>query len=109
MKHTFLFFSLGALLGGCASKPLVEAAREPVPPPAPFHVPLPEQPEEVAPASLWTSAPNALLSMRRAKDVGDLLTVVVDMNDQANLGTTFLIEIPMHHPEVSISEKSDAP
>ena len=85
MKHTFLIFSLGALLGGCASKPLVEAAREPVPPPAPFHVPLPEQPEEVAPASLWTSAPNALLSMRRAKDVGDLLTVVVDMNDQANL------------------------
>lgn len=24
-------------------------------------------------------------------------------------GTTFLIEIPMHHPEVSISEKSDTP
>lgn len=36
-------------------------------------------------ASLWTTAPNALLGMRRAKDVGDLLTVVVDMNDQASL------------------------
>lgn len=36
-------------------------------------------------ASLWTTAPNALLGMRRAKDVGDLLSVVVDMNDQASL------------------------
>ena len=36
-------------------------------------------------ASLWTTAPNALLGMRRAKDVGDLLTVVVDMNDQASM------------------------
>lgn len=39
-------------------------------------------------ASLWTTAPNALLGMRRAKDVGDLLTVVVDMNDQANMQTS---------------------
>ncbi len=38
--------------------------------------------------SLWTTAPNALLGMRRAKDVGDLLTVVVDMNDQANVQTS---------------------
>lgn len=36
-------------------------------------------------ASLWTTAPNALLGMRRAKDVGDLLTVTVDMNDQASM------------------------
>ncbi len=41
-----------------------------------------------ASASLWTTAPNALLGMRRAKDVGDLLTVVVDMNDQASLQTS---------------------
>ncbi|MEM1146743.1 MAG: flagellar basal body L-ring protein FlgH [Pseudomonadota bacterium] len=39
-------------------------------------------------ASLWTTAPNALLGMRRAKDVGDLLTVVVEMNDQASLQTS---------------------
>ncbi len=39
-------------------------------------------------ASLWSTAPNALLGMRRAKDVGDLLTVVVDMNDQANVQTS---------------------
>ena len=39
-------------------------------------------------ASLWTTAPNALLGMRRAKDVGDLLTVMVDMNDQASMQTS---------------------
>lgn len=46
-------------------------------------------PEPVDPtvqnASLWETAPTALLSMRRAKEVGDLLTVVVEMNDQASL------------------------
>ncbi|KCZ92225.1 flagellar basal body L-ring protein FlgH [Hyphomonas johnsonii] len=35
--------------------------------------------------SLWATSPNALLSMRRAKEVGDLLTVVVEMDDQASL------------------------
>ena len=39
-------------------------------------------------ASLWTTAPNALLCMRRAIDVGDFLTVTVDMNDQANVQTS---------------------
>lgn len=41
--------------------------------------------QDASSASLWTTAPNALLGMRRAKDVGDLLTVTVDMNDQASL------------------------
>lgn len=36
-------------------------------------------------ASLWSTDPNALLSMRRAKDIGDLLTVIVEMDDQASL------------------------
>lgn len=40
---------------------------------------------EVQTASLWGTTPNTLLSMRRAKEVGDLLTVVVEMNDQASL------------------------
>lgn len=35
--------------------------------------------------SLWATSPNALLAMRRAKAVGDLLTVLVEMDDQANL------------------------
>lgn len=36
-------------------------------------------------ASLWETSPTSLLALRRAKEVGDLLTVVVEMNDQANL------------------------
>jgi flagellar L-ring protein precursor FlgH len=36
-------------------------------------------------ASLWSNEPNALLSMRRAKEVGDLLTVLVEMDDRASL------------------------
>lgn len=36
-------------------------------------------------ASLWTTSPGSLLSMRRAKEVGDILTVIVQMNDQANI------------------------
>lgn len=36
-------------------------------------------------ASLWATSSDSLLSMRRAKDIGDLLTVVVEMNDQASL------------------------
>ena len=36
-------------------------------------------------ASLWETTPTALLSMRRAKEVGDLLTVVVEMDDRASL------------------------
>ena len=36
-------------------------------------------------ASLWSTSSDSLLSMRRAKDVGDLLTVMVEMNDQASL------------------------
>ncbi len=38
--------------------------------------------------SLWATSPNALLSMRRAKEVGDLLTVLVEMNDQASLNSS---------------------
>lgn len=84
MKQFPLIGALGALLAGCASEPLIVATKEPVPLPEPFIVPQKTTPPTTT-ASLWTSAPNALLSMRRAKEIGDLLTVVVEMNDQANL------------------------
>jgi flagellar L-ring protein precursor FlgH len=35
--------------------------------------------------SLWDTSPTALLGMRRAKDVGDLLTIVVEIDDRASL------------------------
>lgn len=43
---------------------------------------------QVQNASLWSVAPNALLSMRSAKDVGDLLTVIVELDDQASLNNS---------------------
>lgn len=45
---------------------------------------IPETPLADSP-SLWVTSPTALLSFGRAKDVGDLLTVVVEMDDQASL------------------------
>ncbi len=41
--------------------------------------------QKPANASLWATSSDSLLSMRRAKDVGDLLTVLVEMNDKASL------------------------
>ncbi|MAB12252.1 flagellar basal body L-ring protein FlgH [Hyphomonas sp.] len=71
----------------CAGSPLSDPKPEPVPlyagPWAGAGVDM-EAVSEPNP-SLWATSPNALLSMRRAKAVGDLLTVVVEMNDQANL------------------------
>jgi flagellar L-ring protein precursor FlgH len=71
----------------CAGSPLSDPKPEPVPlyagPWAGAGVDI-EAVSEPNP-SLWATSPNALLSMRRAKAVGDLLTVVVEMNDQANL------------------------
>ena len=45
---------------------------------------IPETPQTNSP-SLWATSPTALLSFGRAKDVGDLLTVIVEMDDQASL------------------------
>lgn len=38
--------------------------------------------------SLWATSPTALLSMRRAKAIGDLLTVVVEIDDKASLNSS---------------------
>lgn len=39
-------------------------------------------------SSLWATSPTALLSMRRAKAIGDLLTVVVEIDDKASLNSS---------------------
>ena len=38
--------------------------------------------------SLWSSAPKSLFGDRRAKKVGDILTVLIDIDDQAQLSNT---------------------
>lgn len=87
MKN-YLTLPVAALgLAACASAPSPDATFDMTPPAS--TMPMMQQ-AHAAPgaedtASLWTTAPNALLSMRRAKAVGDLLTVVVEMDDKASL------------------------
>ena len=84
---TFLTISFAALgVTACASMPVdapVNLAEQAPVQPFQFEPHVEPAPSETA--SLWTTAPNALLSMRRAKAVGDLLTVVVEMDDRASL------------------------
>jgi flagellar L-ring protein precursor FlgH len=87
MRHLCSLSLLAAAVSACASTP--SRAAEIVPPQfepytGPWASDLSNQPKPQS-ASLWDSSPDALLSMRRAKEVGDLLTVVVEMNDQASL------------------------
>ena len=81
MKN-YLTFS-AALLGvtACASVPSADATFDMTAPPTtmPYMQTAYAEPTGTSDASLWTTAPNALLSMRRAKAVGDLLTVVVEI------------------------------
>ena len=87
MKHLYSISLLAAAVSACASSP--HKGAEVVPPRfEPYTGPWAHTaaPEPKAPsASLWETSPDALLSLRRAKEVGDLLTVVVEMNDQASL------------------------
>lgn len=68
----------------------------------------PPPPERYEVASLWRSGPNSLFGDRRARTVGDILTVVVEINDKAtvendtsrsrtgneNMGVSALLGIP---------------
>ena len=86
MKITFTLTAAALSVTACASIPSADAEFDMT---TPTVVPVVHQPvaEPVGTddASLWTTSPNALLSMRRAKAVGDLLTVVVEMDDRASL------------------------
>lgn len=44
---------------------------------------LPDRPDSAA--SLWTTRHNSLVADRRASDRGDILTVVIEINDQASI------------------------
>ena len=45
----------------------------------------PPPPESYEVASLWRSGPSSLFGDRRARTVGDILTVIVEINDEATL------------------------
>jgi flagellar L-ring protein precursor FlgH len=68
----------------------------------------PPMPEQTAIASTWRSGPTSLFGDRRARTVGDIMTVVIEINDQAqiqnqtnrsrsgneNIGITALLGLP---------------
>lgn len=88
-----------ATLAGCERLDNVGKAPEfsppgapmaPPPPPAPRRValatPPPEpQPQGAAAASLWRSGPQSLFGDKRAKRPGDIVTVVIEIDDQASI------------------------
>lgn len=87
MKQLILSIFAGLLATACASAPASQSAMStvPQPPPVQAYTQLPQAPLNNDTNSLWTTSANSLLSMRRAKSVGDLLTVLVEMNDQASM------------------------
>ncbi len=90
------------LLGGCAGQ-LDHLGRPPtmtapgtaalaVPPPAPERValvpPPPPPPATATTGSLWQSGPSSLFGDRRARRRGDILTVVVAIDDEGEISNT---------------------
>lgn len=86
-----------ACLSLMACDPLSEVGRAPgfTPPDASiehaalYRVPLPEEAEgQETPASLWSSGERSLLGDRRASKQGDILTVVIEIDDSAQISNS---------------------
>ena len=73
MKRTALFVSLA--LVGCASNRSQEPQEQATAPEA----------RPASSASLWNQDPESLFGNRRAREIGDLLTVLVAINDEAQI------------------------
>ncbi len=101
MRRVFLFLSVAFLLSGCLDR-LNEVGRGPqlspvdsgisaniateraamaIAPPAPRR-------EVYEQGSLWRSGPASLFGDKRAARLGDILTIIIDINDQAKLQNT---------------------
>ena len=95
-----LTLALTALTAGCADRlenigraPDFTApgeAQQPAPPVTPQRVALATPPPKPAPppyavASLWRSGPESLFGDRRASTQGDILTVVIEIDDEAQI------------------------
>ena len=86
-----------ALLSGCAAfdrlatlgaQPPLSAIENPVTQPGykPVHMPMPTpQPASYSPNSLWRNGSRAFFKDQRAHQVGDILTVTVNLNDKATI------------------------
>ena len=54
--------------------------------PEPDAAPFPYQTDTPATASLWNQDPQSLFGNRRAREVGDILTLIVEIDEQAEIG-----------------------
>ena len=72
-----LRLSAALLLAACASKPG---------PVEPETRSVPYQADTPATASLWNQAPQSLFGNRRAREVGDILTLIVEIDEGAEIG-----------------------
>src|SRR6267154_6583701 len=87
--------ALSSLLGGCAAldrltnvgeQPTLSAIENPTAQPGykPVQMPMPQpQPASYNPNSLWRSGSRAFFKDQRARQVGDILTVTVNITDKA--------------------------
>jgi flagellar L-ring protein precursor FlgH len=93
---TVSVLALAAATGGCSSlerlsaigeKPALSSIEHPTTPPGykPVQMPMPTpQPASYSPNSLWRNGSRAFFKDQRARQVGDLLTVAVNITDKAN-------------------------
>jgi flagellar L-ring protein precursor FlgH len=92
-----LSVTIGALLAGCSAldrlsligeQPPLSSIENPTTQPGykPVHMPMPTpQPASYSPNSLWRNGSRAFFKDQRAHQVGDILTVKVNLNDKANI------------------------
>jgi flagellar L-ring protein precursor FlgH len=91
--------AIAAILGGCAGLDSLSSAPAMSPPGAPRSPAPPVSPERIALArhtaydpleqgsagSLWRSGPSSLFGDRRARTLGDILTVVIEIDEEAEI------------------------
>lgn len=93
--------ALAVSLGGCASQldhmfqppslsPVGEIRGDPMPPPSQARYNVPPKDYEadqaiVTSASLWRSGPESLFGDRRARTLGDIVTVVIEIDEEAEI------------------------
>ena len=96
-RHLLASIALSALAAGCGTadklanvgqQPALNAIQDPTTTPGyrPVQMPMPEpQQAHYNPNSLWQSGSRAFFKDQRASQVGDILTVVVTIDDQAEI------------------------
>ncbi|CTQ52275.1 Basal body L-ring protein [Roseibium album] len=99
-KHLLASIALAALTAGCGTadqlaavgqQPSLNAIQDPTTTPGyrPVQMPMPEpQQAHYNPNSLWQSGSRAFFKDQRASQVGDILTVVVTIDDEAEIENT---------------------